>query len=93
MAQQNYDKVYSQIFLSSRGFHGDLCTWFDKLDIFFPFIEKILAPVCSTVPDCKPEAVCHGIAIRAKVEQKGRVIYIMNSAYTFKLAGALLLIL
>ena len=33
--------------------HGELCTWFDKLKLsffFFPFIEKLYTPVCSTVP-------------------------------------------
>ena len=40
---------------------------------FFPFKEKLYTPVCSTVPGCKPKAEGQGIAIRAKVEQKGRV--------------------
>ena len=29
--------------------NGELCTWFDKLEIFFPFIEKEYPPVWFTV--------------------------------------------
>ena len=39
-------------------------------------MEKLYPSVCSVVPAvCKPKAVGRGIAIWAKVEQKGRVIF------------------
>ena len=33
--------------------NGELSNWFDKLEFFFffPFIEKLCPPVCSTVPN------------------------------------------
>ena len=38
-------------------------------------MEKLYSSVCSSVPPvCKPEAVGRGISIRAKVEQKVRMI-------------------
>ena len=42
--------IYDEI----RCFYGELYTWFDKLEFsffFFPFIEKLFSPVCSTVPN------------------------------------------
>ena len=45
---------------------------------FFPFIEKLYFLVCSSLSDCKPEAVCWGIAIRATVEQTGVYFYITS---------------
>ena len=43
----------------------------------FPFIEKLYTLVCSTVlASLQAEAVGQGIAIPAKVEHKGRVIFI-----------------
>ena len=53
--------------------NGELCTWFDKLEcsfIFFPFIEKLYC-ACQFA---SPKAVGQVIAIRAKVEQKGKMI-------------------
>ena len=44
----------------------------------FPLKGKLWIPVCSTVPDCKPEAVGQGIAIRAKVEQAGIHIFSLS---------------
>ena len=46
---------------------------------FFPLIEKLPTPVCSYVPDCKPK----GIAVRAKVEQKGRVIFLFKELLSY----------
>ena len=40
-------------------------------------MEKLLTPIFSTVPNCKPEAVGLGIAIRGKVEQRGKVIFLL----------------
>ena len=43
----------------------------------FPFIEKVYPPVCLQCPPaCNPKAEGWGIAIRAKVEQKGGVIFL-----------------
>ena len=40
-------------------------------------MEKLYPAVCSVVPAvCKPKAVGQGIAIWAKVEQKGRMIFL-----------------
>ena len=54
--------------------------WFDKLEFsFFPFIKNISSCLLyPALPVCKPEAVSWGIAIRAKVEQKGRVIFLFG---------------
>ena len=54
--------------------------------VFSPFVEKLYPPVCSTVPlVCKLVPVGRAIAIRAKEEQKGRVIFItiifLSAAY------------
>ena len=38
-------------------------------------MEKVYPPVCSTVPDSKPEAIGQENAIRAKVEEKGRSFF------------------
>ena len=60
--------------------NGELYTWFDELEfcfLFFPLFKNytlLFALPCG--PVCKPEAVGWGIAIRAKVEQKGRVIFL-----------------
>jgi hypothetical protein len=70
-------------FSNNRELHrvnGELLTCFYKLELsfsFFPFIEKLsLLFALPCPPVCKPEAVGRGIAIRAKVEQKRRVIFL-----------------
>ena len=47
----------------------------------FPLIEKLHPPVCSTVPDFKPEAACRGIAIRTRVEQIWRWFYYIGKKF------------
>ena len=60
--------------------NGELCTWFDKLKLCFLFfylkIHYSLLFALQCPPVYKPEALGPGIVIRAKVEQKGRVIII-----------------
>ena len=59
---------------------GESCTWFDKLEyyfFFFPFIENYtLLFALSCPPVCKPEAVVRGIAIRAKVVNRGGFVIV-----------------
>ena len=57
-----------------------LCTWFDKLKLCFLFLSFkknypfLLALPC--LPVCKPMAVGPGVAIRAKVKKKVRIIFL-----------------
>ena len=45
---------------------------------FFPFIEKLYPPFCSTMPASLPGWIAIIIVIRAKVEQKGRVFSVLG---------------
>ena len=66
-----------------KALHSELCTWFDNLEFCFLFFRLYknytLLFALSCLPVCKPQAVGRGIAIRAKVEQKGRVIFTISS--------------
>ena len=47
--------------------------------LFFRSIGKLYPPVCSTLPTkLQAQGRRPGIAIRSKVEQKGRVIYVTS---------------
>ena len=55
-----------------------ISAWFGKLEFFFlifTFIEKLYPHVCFTMP-ASLQALGWRIAIRAKVDQKGRVIFL-----------------
>ena len=73
-----------------------LTSW-NLLFSFFPLYKNhtlLFSLPCS--PVCKPEAVCQGIAIRAKVEQKGMVIFLYwekNKNFQLVNLGSLYLII